>query len=1078
MARFPLNKDAPAEQLLKSDSEDENYDDEAAKSTPRKPKRRPKSAKKSTGRKTISRSGAKTRRKNAYSSDDDEEISESGEESLLDDAESDVDEPKAPVVEYGPTGRPKRSAVKANPGLIYKENSDDEDGEDETESRAGDDDADDADDDDDGNDDNDDDNDNKDDDNDDNDDDDDDNRNDEDDTLGPRRSAAKKKPRTAVGPRVITLKYGFRNVARLESLDRDTGPKRRTVQTRMATRALSATPSQRPVVGGKGPVAIAAAAAAGPPKSRGRQASAEPQRRSSRLTQTDEPMAALSNSGKHVVVTNLPGPNSAALQVPESPAVEEPSDPHVSVIEELPEPLSEDLSNGTGAPVHLEVRESQHDPSDQPEPAGPAEGRAQSVGAGAGGDPASRDDTGHEADEDEDDGISTRRRTRVASARQRSTGASSPRPFRSTADPESAGKAKPPEARRLERRAKPKAAASRKAGGNSDDEDYHEEGGEEEHSDDSMSSRVHTPVRPPEDASRAFDDPREDGECSDARNPRIRKRVRGSQSEDPESQAELAAELEDLQPSPKRPRRTQRRLQFSGNESGPATEPRLRRRTQQVDYRLLRPEMAHLLDDNDAGTTSPSKRKTGSAIAPSKSLFDTNGPFGGGDVVPFFGRSAPPLETDSDSSDDDAVRRRGGGRGGTSAFGATVTMTPTGGTHPPGLLPGIGQTHNSDPLQAGAPTNLGRITKPGKNALADADPLGVSPDVTFDSVGGLDDRIQQLKEMVMLPLMYPEIFKAKKVVPPRGVLFHGPPGTGKTLLARAVASSFTGADGKKVTFYMRKGADCLSKWVGEAERQLRLLFDEARNNQPSIIFFDEIDGLAPVRSSKQEQIHASIVSTLLALMDGMDGRGQVVVIGATNRPDSVDPALRRPGRFDREFYFPLPATEARRSIIEIHSKGWEPPLSAAFKDQLAALTKGYGGADLRALCTEAALNAMQRTYPQIYKSVDKLKVDPARVVVTARDFMISLKKITPSSERSTASAAAPLPEQVRPLLSKQLERIKECLKGIFPEFKRLTALEEAEYEDETMDAEEGFEREMMMESQSDRLYAGWWCVAC
>lgn len=151
----------------------------------------------------------------------------------------------------------------------------------------------------------------------------------------------------------------------------------------------------------------------------------------------------------------------------------------------------------------------------------------------------------------------------------------------------------------------------------------------------------------------------------------------------------------------------------------------------------------------------------------------------------------------------------------------------------------------------------------------------------------------------------------------------------------------------KKAFFMRKGADCLSKWVGEAERQLRLLFEEAKNCQPSIIFFDEIDGLAPVRSSKQEQIHASIVSTLLSLMDGMDGRGQVVIIGATNRPDAVDPALRRPGRFDREFYFPLPNREARLSILNIHTRDWNPPLSDEFKNELADLTKGYGGADLR-----------------------------------------------------------------------------------------------------------------------------------
>ena len=203
--------------------------------------------------------------------------------------------------------------------------------------------------------------------------------------------------------------------------------------------------------------------------------------------------------------------------------------------------------------------------------------------------------------------------------------------------------------------------------------------------------------------------------------------------------------------------------------------------------------------------------------------------------------------------------------------------------------------------------------------------------------------------MTLLPLLYPEVFQRFNLVPPRGVLFHGPPGTGKTLLARALAASCR-SNGKGISFFMRKGADVLSKWVGEAERQLRLLFEEARNQQPSIIFFDEIDGLAPVRSSKQDQIHASMVSTLLALMDGMDGRGQVIVIGATNRPDAVDPALRRPGRFDREFYFPLPNLDAREKILTINTRkweGWDPDKAKETIKKLAKLTKGYGGADLR-----------------------------------------------------------------------------------------------------------------------------------
>ncbi|KAI6027083.1 AAA-domain-containing protein [Pisolithus marmoratus] len=248
---------------------------------------------------------------------------------------------------------------------------------------------------------------------------------------------------------------------------------------------------------------------------------------------------------------------------------------------------------------------------------------------------------------------------------------------------------------------------------------------------------------------------------------------------------------------------------------------------------------------------------------------------------------------------------------------------------------------------AGTPSNLGKI---GESALADADPLGVNQNVTFDEVGGLDDHIHALKEMTLLPLLYPEVFQRFGLTPPRGVLFHGPPGTGKTLLARALAAS-TRSNGKGISFFMRKGADCLSKWVGEAERQLRLLFEEARTYQ----------------------IHASIVSTLLALMDGMDGRGQ------------VDPALRRPGRFDREFYFPLPTVEARERILGIMTRkweNWEGEKGAENVKGLARMTKGYGGADLRALCTEAALNAIQERYPQIYQSNDRLLLKPRTIGVS------------------------------------------------------------------------------------------------
>jgi SpoVK/Ycf46/Vps4 family AAA+-type ATPase len=380
-------------------------------------------------------------------------------------------------------------------------------------------------------------------------------------------------------------------------------------------------------------------------------------------------------------------------------------------------------------------------------------------------------------------------------------------------------------------------------------------------------------------------------------------------------------------------------------------------------------------------------------------------------------------------------------------------MTPTA-ANGPGLHGGGGDLEK---LGLGASPNVGRIKD--RKALADADPLGVDMNVDFSKVGGLANHINQLKEMVQLPLLYPELFLRFKLTPPRGVLFHGPPGTGKTLLARALANSI-GSGGRKITFYMRKGADALSKWVGEAEKQLRLLFEEARKTQPSIIFFDEIDGLAPVRSSKQEQIHASIVSTLLALMDGMDGRGQVIVIGATNRPDNIDPALRRPGRFDREFYFPLPDIDGRKSILDIHTKDWG--LSEEFKRGLAENTKGYGGADLRALCTEAALNAIQRTYPQIYSSEQKLVVDPTKINIHATDFMISIKKIVPSSQRSASSGAAPLPKGIAPLLQDQFADIQDLLRNILPIKPKITALEEAMFEPYE-DSDHGFGRETMQQ---------------
>ncbi|XP_019638886.1 PREDICTED: ATPase family AAA domain-containing protein 2-like isoform X1 [Branchiostoma belcheri] len=317
------------------------------------------------------------------------------------------------------------------------------------------------------------------------------------------------------------------------------------------------------------------------------------------------------------------------------------------------------------------------------------------------------------------------------------------------------------------------------------------------------------------------------------------------------------------------------------------------------------------------------------------------------------------------------------------------------------------------------------------SSLADVDPMNIDRSVTFDSVGGLGKHIQSLKEMVIFPLLYPEVFQRFNITPPRGCLFYGPPGTGKTLVARALANECSQGD-KRVAFFMRKGADCLSKWVGESERQLRLLFDQAYTMRPSIIFFDEIDGLAPVRSSRQDQIHSSIVSTLLALMDGLDSRGEIVVIGATNRIDSIDPALRRPGRFDREFLFGLPDQEARHSILRIHTKEWTPRLSDAFLSEAAEKCVGYCGADLKSLCTEAALFALRRRYPQIYSSKEKLQLDVSSINVSAKDFHQAMQNITPASQRSVVSPGHALGGTIQMLLQGMLDSILGLLQKSFP----------------------------------------------
>lgn len=283
----------------------------------------------------------------------------------------------------------------------------------------------------------------------------------------------------------------------------------------------------------------------------------------------------------------------------------------------------------------------------------------------------------------------------------------------------------------------------------------------------------------------------------------------------------------------------------------------------------------------------------------------------------------------------------------------------------------------------------------------------------FGRIAGMDEHVRQLKEMVVFPLLYPCFFSRMGIAPPRGVLFHGPPGTGKTLMARLLAESCSTGH-RKVAFFMRNGADCLSKWIGEAERNMKLLFQKAKECQPAIIFFDEIDGLAPERSGRADQSHISLVSTLLALMDGLDDRGNVVVIGATNRIHAIDPALRRPGRFDREFFFGLPAAATRHSILAIQTRHWDPRPDDGLLWCLARSAHGFSGADLKGLCTEAALLAIRRTVPEAYdlrNTCSEQSFVDRHVSVTRQDFTGAFRSLVPSTRRheQTEQPLIPLP---------------------------------------------------------------------
>jgi transitional endoplasmic reticulum ATPase len=267
------------------------------------------------------------------------------------------------------------------------------------------------------------------------------------------------------------------------------------------------------------------------------------------------------------------------------------------------------------------------------------------------------------------------------------------------------------------------------------------------------------------------------------------------------------------------------------------------------------------------------------------------------------------------------------------------------------------------------------------------------PQVTYEDIGGLKDESQKVREMIELPLRHPEIFEKLGIEAPKGILLYGPPGTGKTLLAKAVANE------SSAHFISISGPEIMSKFYGESEARLREIFKETKEKAPSIIFIDEIDSIAPKREEVTGEVERRVVSQLLSLMDGLEARGKVIVIAATNRPNAIDPALRRPGRFDREIEIKVPDKRGRLEILQIHARNM-PLDSDVNQEKIASVTHGFVGADLEYLCKEAAMKCLRRLLPELNLEDEKINPDVLnKLIVTMSDFDNAIKEVMPSAMR-------------------------------------------------------------------------------